>query len=165
MTPAALVSRAVPGVLGLVPVPLRVREVQCPTEVPRILVDEHRPTATTLLTGLVLMPTEHLLVGVRAVEGHLHSLTRRATRVGRVSGFAPVVAWVLCAPKYLAGTMTLGELTQASAAFVIVQFAFNWLVDNYQRLSDWRSAVSRVATLLIALDEVTRLEHEKRDAQ
>lgn len=79
--------------------------------------------------------------------------------------FAPVVAWVLCAPKYLAGTMTLGELTQASAAFVIVQLAFNWLVDNYQRLSDWRSAVSRVATLLIALDEVTRLEHEKRDAQ
>jgi ABC-type uncharacterized transport system fused permease/ATPase subunit len=46
-----------------------------------------------------------------------------------------------------------------------VQLAFNWLVDNYQRLSDWRSAVSRVATLLIALDEVTRLEHEKRDAQ
>jgi ABC-type uncharacterized transport system fused permease/ATPase subunit len=79
--------------------------------------------------------------------------------------FAPVVAWVLCAPKYLAGTMTLGELTQASAAFVIVQLAFNWLVDNYQRLSDWRSAVSRVATLLIALDQVTRLEHEKRDAQ
>jgi ABC-type uncharacterized transport system fused permease/ATPase subunit len=61
--------------------------------------------------------------------------------------------------------MTLGELMQASAAFVIVQLAFNWLVDNYQRLSDWRSAVSRVATLLIALDEVTRLEHEKRDAQ
>jgi ABC-type uncharacterized transport system fused permease/ATPase subunit len=79
--------------------------------------------------------------------------------------FAPVVAWVLCAPKYLAGTMTLGELMQASAAFVIVQLAFNWLVDNYQRLSDWRSAVSRVATLLIALDEVKRLEHEKRDAQ
>jgi ABC-type uncharacterized transport system fused permease/ATPase subunit len=79
--------------------------------------------------------------------------------------FAPVVAWVLCAPKYLAGTMTLGELMQASAAFVVVQLAFNWLVDNYQRLSDWRSAVSRVATLLIALDEVKRLEHEKRDAQ
>ncbi len=46
---------------------------------------------------------------------------------------APVFAWVLCAPKYLAGTMTLGELTQASAAFVILQLAFNWLVDNFQR--------------------------------
>jgi vitamin B12/bleomycin/antimicrobial peptide transport system ATP-binding/permease protein len=75
--------------------------------------------------------------------------------------FAPVVAWVLCAPKYLAGTMTLGELTQASAAFVIVQVGFNWLVDNYQRLSDWRSAVNRVATLLMALDEVALLERDE----
>jgi vitamin B12/bleomycin/antimicrobial peptide transport system ATP-binding/permease protein len=68
--------------------------------------------------------------------------------------FAPVFAWVLCAPKYLAGTMTLGELTQASAAFVTVQVAFNWLVDNYQRLSDWRSAANRVAALLLAFDEL-----------
>jgi vitamin B12/bleomycin/antimicrobial peptide transport system ATP-binding/permease protein len=67
---------------------------------------------------------------------------------------APVVAWILCAPKYLAGTMSLGELTQAAAAFVIVQGAFNWLVDNYQRLADWRSAVNRLATLLLALDEL-----------
>jgi vitamin B12/bleomycin/antimicrobial peptide transport system ATP-binding/permease protein len=67
---------------------------------------------------------------------------------------APAFAWVLCAPKYLAGTMTLGELTQASAAFVTLQMAFNWLVDNFQKLSDWRAAVNRVAALLLALDQV-----------
>jgi putative transposase len=38
---------------------------------------------------------------------------------------APVFAWMLCARKYLAGAMTLGELTQAAAAFVTVQTAFN----------------------------------------
>lgn len=70
--------------------------------------------------------------------------------------FAPVVAWILCAPKYLSGVMTLGDLMQASAAFVTVQISFNWLVDNYQRLADWRAAVNRVATLLSALDEVSR---------
>ena len=75
--------------------------------------------------------------------------------------FAPVFAWILCAPKYLAGSMSLGELTQASAAFVTLQTAFNWLVDNYGRLSDWRSAANRVASLLLALDEVERLEREK----
>jgi putative ATP-binding cassette transporter len=32
--------------------------------------------------------------------------------------------------------MMLGELTQATAAFVMVQAAFNWVVDNYQRLAD-----------------------------
>ena len=72
--------------------------------------------------------------------------------------FAPVVAWFLCAPKYLAGSMTLGELTQAAAAFVVVQGAFNWLVDNYQRVADWRSSVHRVATLLLALDELEAKE-------
>jgi vitamin B12/bleomycin/antimicrobial peptide transport system ATP-binding/permease protein len=67
---------------------------------------------------------------------------------------APVFAWVLCAPKYLAGAMTLGELTQASAAFVTLQMAFNWLVDNFQRFSDWRAATNRVAALLLALDQI-----------
>jgi putative ATP-binding cassette transporter len=71
---------------------------------------------------------------------------------------APVFAWLLCTPKYLAGTMTLGELTQASAAFVTVQVAFNWFVDNYQRLSDWRAATNRVASLLLALDQVADVE-------
>jgi len=70
---------------------------------------------------------------------------------------APVLALLLCTPKYLAGTMSLGELTQSAAAFVTVQSAFNWLVDNYGRLADWRSSVNRVATLLIALDAVAAL--------
>jgi len=51
----------------------------------------------------------------------------------------------------------LGELTQAAAAFVMVQAAFNWIVDNYQRLANWRSSAYRVATLLQALDDVDRI--------
>ncbi len=78
--------------------------------------------------------------------------------------FAPVFGWFLCAPKYLAGSMTLGELTQGSAAFVAVQVAFNWLVDNYQRLSEWRSATDRVAVLLLALDRVKQSEPPKPNA-
>jgi ABC-type uncharacterized transport system fused permease/ATPase subunit len=39
----------------------------------------------------------------------------------------------------------------------MVQAAFNWVVDNYQRLADWRSAAHRVATLLQALDDVDRI--------
>jgi ABC-type uncharacterized transport system fused permease/ATPase subunit len=74
---------------------------------------------------------------------------------------APVVAWLLCAPKYLNGAMTLGELTQSAAAFVTVQSAFNWLVDNYQLLADWRSSVHRVGSLLVALDELEAKENIK----
>jgi ABC-type uncharacterized transport system fused permease/ATPase subunit len=78
--------------------------------------------------------------------------------------FAPVVAWILCAPKYLSGAMSLGELTQSAAAFVVVQGAFNWVVDNYQRLADWRSSAHRVATLLLALDELEAKERTESPA-
>ena len=67
---------------------------------------------------------------------------------------APVVAWILCAPKYLVGTMSLGEVAQAAAAFVTVQAALNWLVDNFPGLADCLSSINRVASLLVALDEV-----------
>lgn len=77
---------------------------------------------------------------------------------------APVAAWILCAPKYLGGAMSLGELTQAAAAFVVVQGAFNWVVDNYQRLADWRSSAHRVATLLLALDDVEAKERAETTA-
>jgi ABC-type uncharacterized transport system fused permease/ATPase subunit len=74
---------------------------------------------------------------------------------------APIIALFLCAPKFLAGAMTLGELTQAAAAFTTVQTAFNWLVDNYQRVADWQSSANRVAALLLGID---RLEHTKPSA-
>jgi ABC-type uncharacterized transport system fused permease/ATPase subunit len=67
---------------------------------------------------------------------------------------APIVGLVLCSPKFLAGAMTLGELTQAAAAFVLVQGSFNWLVDNYSRLADWVSSLERVGRLLLSLDEL-----------
>ena len=53
---------------------------------------------------------------------------------------APVVPVILCAPKFLDGTMTLGQVMQAASAFTIVQSAFNWLVDNYPRLADWNAS-------------------------
>lgn len=68
----------------------------------------------------------------------------------------PVIGLLLCTPKYLTGTMTLGEVVQAAAAFVVVQSAFSWFTDNYARLAEWTSSANRVASLLLALDEVDR---------
>jgi vitamin B12/bleomycin/antimicrobial peptide transport system ATP-binding/permease protein len=85
---------------------------------------------------------------------------------------APVVTLVLCAPKYVAGTMTLGEVMQSAAAFVQVQSAFNWLLDNYPRLAGWVASARRVGSLMVSLDHleaagipgasraITRTEHE-----
>lgn len=68
----------------------------------------------------------------------------------------PVVGLLLCMPKYLTDAMTLGQAVQAAAAFVMVQGAFNWITDSYGRLAEWTASANRVASLLLALDEVGR---------
>jgi vitamin B12/bleomycin/antimicrobial peptide transport system ATP-binding/permease protein len=67
---------------------------------------------------------------------------------------ASVIPVMLCAPKYLAGTMTLGQVMQATAAFIQVQYAFNWIVDNYPRLAEFTASARRVANLIVSLDHL-----------
>ena len=83
----------------------------------------------------------------------------RTTIVSQGSGIiAPVLPIILCAPKFLDGTMSLGEVMQAASAFTIVQAAFNWLVDNYPRLAEWSAGARRVASLMVSLDALERAE-------
>jgi vitamin B12/bleomycin/antimicrobial peptide transport system ATP-binding/permease protein len=87
---------------------------------------------------------------------------RRTTVVSQTSAaFVPVIPIILCAPKYVTGTMTLGAVMQASSAFVTVQVAFNWVVDNYPRLADWTASARRVASLLASLDRLERADREE----
>jgi vitamin B12/bleomycin/antimicrobial peptide transport system ATP-binding/permease protein len=77
----------------------------------------------------------------------------RTTLVSHANSLlAPLVGLILCVPQYINYTMSLGEVTQAAAAFAAVQGAFNWLVDNYPRLAEWASSASRVGILLLGLD-------------
>ncbi len=71
---------------------------------------------------------------------------------------APIVPVLLCVPKFLDGSMSLGQVMQAASAFTIVQGAFGWLVDNYPRLADWNACARRVASLMMSLDGLERAE-------
>jgi putative ATP-binding cassette transporter len=97
----------------------------------------------------------HVIMQWRALCGQY-----MRTTVVSYSNFvlAPVIPLLLCAPKYLAGTMSLGEVMQASAAFVTVQQSFNWLMENYPKLADWTASANRVAGLLVSLDRLERAE-------
>ena len=68
------------------------------------------------------------------------------------SVLVPVVPLMFGAPKYLSGELTLGQLMQVAAAFVQVQIALNWFVDNAIRLAEWSAASQRVSALITALD-------------
>jgi putative ATP-binding cassette transporter len=66
---------------------------------------------------------------------------------------APVLPLLLAAPNYLSGEITLGALTQSAVAFVQVQVALNWLVDNYARIAEWLASARRVTGLWAAFDD------------
>lgn len=66
----------------------------------------------------------------------------------------PVVPLLLGAPKYLSGEMSLGDLMQCAAAFVQVQYALNWLVENYIRIAEWMASVSRIVGLWVAFTDL-----------
>jgi vitamin B12/bleomycin/antimicrobial peptide transport system ATP-binding/permease protein len=83
----------------------------------------------------------------------------RTTLVSQGSSLiAPVVPLLLCAPKFLDGSMSLGQVMQAASAFTIVQSAFGWLVDNYPGLADWNACARRIASLMMSLDGLERAE-------
>ena len=86
----------------------------------------------------------------------------KTTLVSQTSGYiAPVLPIILCAPKFLDGSMTLGEVMQAASAFTIVQGAFNWLVDNYPKMADWTASARRVASLMVALDDLGSVQRPR----
>ena len=85
--------------------------------------------------------------------------TMKTTLVSQTSSYiAPVLPIILCAPKFLDATMSLGEVMQAASAFTTVQAAFNWLVDNYPKMADWTASARRVASLMAALDDLEDAE-------
>jgi putative ATP-binding cassette transporter len=103
------------------------------------------------------------------IDRSLHAVLRRwrelchqhmkTTIVSQGSSLiAPVIPLILCAPKFLDGSMSLGQVMQAASAFTIVQAAFSWLVDNYPRLADWNASARRIASLMVSLDALEKAE-------
>lgn len=79
----------------------------------------------------------------------------RLTWITNGSGaLVPVVPLLLAAPKYLSGEMSLGDVVQVAAAFVAVQNAFNWVLDNFMRIAEWLASARRVNELAVALHAI-----------
>jgi len=74
-----------------------------------------------------------------------------------------VVPVMFAIPKYLSGEMSLGAVMQLATAFVQVQMALNWIVDNYVRFAELRASANRVGELVAAMDGLEA--DEKADAE
>jgi putative ATP-binding cassette transporter len=81
-------------------------------------------------------------------HGHLTWITNS---FGPMKQYIPLL---FLAPKYLSGDLTLGQVTQLAAAFVEVQIAISWLVDNYNRVAEWYASARRVMDIVDACDAI-----------
>src|SRR5581483_287404 len=81
-------------------------------------------------------------------HGHL-------TWITNASGpMIPIVPLLFAAPKYISGELTLGQVTQLAAAFVQVQIAISWVVDNYARVAEWYASARRVMDIVDACEAI-----------
>jgi putative ATP-binding cassette transporter len=72
------------------------------------------------------------------------------------SGYAQlaiVFPYVVTAPRFFAGVITFGVMTQTASAFGQVQSALSFFIDNYTSLAELRAVMDRLKGLQAATDE------------
>jgi putative ATP-binding cassette transporter len=75
---------------------------------------------------------------------------------------AAIFPIIVAAPRYFAGQIELGVLTQTADAFGQVQGALSWFVDAYSTLAAWKATVDRLTTFSEAM--VLAKEKAAKDA-
>jgi putative ATP-binding cassette transporter len=59
--------------------------------------------------------------------------------------FAIIFPFLVGAPRYFSGKITLGDLMQISSAFGHVQDALSWFINAFSSLASWKASVNRLA--------------------
>jgi putative ATP-binding cassette transporter len=57
-----------------------------------------------------------------------------------------VIPYILIAPYYFIGKVTLGQMTQTAGAFARVQTTLSFFIDRYETLADYKSVIDRLTT-------------------
>lgn len=77
---------------------------------------------------------------------------------------AVIFPFVVAAPRYFSGAMTLGGLMQTASAFRHVQDALSWFIDAYPQFATWKATVDRLTGFTQALAQA-REEAERIDGE
>jgi putative ATP-binding cassette transporter len=84
-----------------------------------------------------------------------------------------VIPYIIVAPYFFLGKITLGQMTQTAGAFNRVESSLTFFISRYQSLASYKAVVERLTTFRFAVDEGRRLgtkppriehtEHSGRD--
>ncbi len=95
------------------------------------------------------------------IIGNWHAIMKRTlflnTLIVGYNQIANIFPLVVAAPRYFAGKIPLGGLTQIADAFGQVQGALSWFISNYAdtsgaSIATWRATTDRLTTFKLAID-------------
>ncbi len=95
-----------------------------------------------------------------ALVGNWWDIMRRAKLINALaaaySQAAVIFPILVAAPRFFAGEIALGGLTQTAGAFGQVQGSMSWFVNSYADLAAWRAVVERLASFQRAMHAAQR---------
>ncbi|ABC24095.1 ABC transporter component [Rhodospirillum rubrum ATCC 11170] len=91
---------------------------------------------------------------MRRIVGAVTGLTWITAGYGWFTLVAPIL---VAAPGYFHGNLSFGELMMAVGAFIQVQQALRWFIDNVSAIADWRATLLRVSSFREGLQAMDRL--------
>ena len=71
------------------------------------------------------------------------NLTLLTTGIGQSNSIVP---YVIAAPGFFAGRLSLGSVVQTNIAYAQVSGALVWFVSAYQEIASWRASIERLVT-------------------
>ena len=90
---------------------------------------------------------QHALRRVIAAMWRIVNASTRLTCVTAGYGWFTIIAPILVAvPGYFSGGLSFGTLMMVVGAFMQVQGALRWFIDNFGTIADWRATLLRIAT-------------------
>lgn len=103
---------------------------------------------------------------VQLIEGWRRVMFVQLRVLGVASSNAVLVGVfpvIISLPKYFSGEMSLGAMMQLATAFVQVQLALNWIVDNFIRFAELSASANRVGEFIAAIERNGQKEAEEAE--
>ncbi len=103
-----------------------------------------------------LLPT---LEDVLRVMRRIVSASTRLTWITAGYGWFTIIAPIVVAsPGYFGGDLSFGALMMVVGAFIQVQQALRWFIDNFSTIADWRATLLRIANFRETVVTMDRLD-------
>jgi len=105
-------------------------------------------------------PAERTILGGRfgAIVSNFYDVVRRTLKLLTFTTaylqVNDVIPYIIVAPYFFLGKITLGQMTQTGSAFGRVESALSFFITRYQSLASYKAAVERLSTFGAALDDV-----------